>query len=267
MQLLELKRQLERRQQQLQECQKLLEKRERNMEQILNLTSLIEKDQAHLFYLNHSCPEKAKILIQNLHESLAHIQTLKQSLRTIDHELDLLGDEEEYVVDELKRTLILKIQEVFPQAGKEYKVLETTLHSVQKKYDHSVNQKKLLLSFGKILAEGATVTLKVGWINFLFGQNPQALLARSIHAAAGEAEKIISSIHIETIHNFLEKFLREAQKKTNKDLYRGLFTKFHREFSELMHNLENIIEETKTEKINHQTTIDLWIEKYCHMGE
>lgn len=219
---------------------KLLQQREAMHEEILHL-----KEKA--FYNQKGPPEK--------------LVKLREALIEIDHRIDALGEKHEEKIDQLRKELIAKILKLHPSSQKEYELLCSQLTTYQHEATTCTALLTKLLSFYEALREGAATKKISGWYSILLGRNSKAVLARAIHRAAQEAQKVREEIEGE-MRKFLDIFLEEAHRPWNKSLYQGRFYQLYDEFYHLIKNLEEKQEQSTQKTIAIEEAIEHWIEKY-----
>lgn len=262
MQPQELKRELERCQDELKQHRYLLQEREWELAKIHTLKNDVEASLVQMHRLEDVYPQKASSLKRQIEEQTRQITQHKKKLREIDAELDHLGEEEEETVVQIKQDLFSEIQKHFPGSVAEYAATETQLKSASQIQALLIKQQQLLLPLHNILQQGAQIKLKGGFWDFLSGL-PKAKLARMIHQAILVAEKAAPHISDPRFKLYLDKFLREAKHPSNGALYQGRFSELADEFSTLMSDLQEEIIQSNLEVASLELALDKWIDKYC----
>ena len=263
MQLQELKKELDQCRIDLSNCARLMEKREIKIQRIHELKESVEANLIQMHTLAEANTEKADQIKQQISEETEAISDLKKAVQEIDHQLDQIGEEKEKTLLQLKKKLVDTIKTQFPVATAEYTQLEKGLAEAHKKESEFTEQKKQLAPLFEILYEGAQVKLKGGLFNFLLGSHPKAVLAQTIQKALKLAKPISSSIKDERFIRFLKRFIYEAEKPWNKELYKGKYSELFIEFSTLMTELEQDITQTHRLILETEQAIEVWIERHC----
>lgn len=264
MQLQELKKKLDQCRLDLCDYQIMVEEREHTLERIHGLKENIETKLLQMHHLQNINPKKAERLKQEIEEQTEIVTELKKKLTKIDARLDLIGEEHETALDQLKATLVSEIQQQFPDTKEEYELLDKNLQRIRKEEKKLIHLKETLTPFYKTLKEGSEIKLKVGFLQTLIGNNPKARLSRNISKAAKIAEQIQPLITDPLFLQFLEKFLHEVDKPWNKELYNGKYLELFKEFSSHFSSLDAQITVSKRNLITQEQAIEIWLEKHCH---
>ncbi len=191
------------------------------------------------------------------------LDSLKEELKELDHQIDELGENQEEEIEKLKEEIVMTIQQIFPESTHDYQELCTKFDTHQNEEKSCLALSKNLSSFAAALNEGAASKNARGFFGFIFGRNHKVILARAIRKAIIEAERIYEQIDDETIQHFLTTFLKEANSPWNSALYRERFFELHHEFSGLMEKLEERKILSRRNSIKVEKKIEIWIEHYC----
>ena len=210
--------------------------------------------------LKNSDPQRTEALKKQITEESEWIERLKKSVVEIDTQLDHLGDE--LKCTQLRESLISKIQAEYPEAAEELRLHETHLQEALLQKEQAQQLQKLLKPLLALLREGSKIRLEGGFLNFIWGRNPKARLARIIHQATELSEKIYPQIKEEPFKHFLDDFLKEAKKKWNRALYRGRFSDFYHRFTQLMAALDEEIARREAIIAIEEQAIESWLNKY-----
>ncbi|NGX61502.1 MAG: hypothetical protein K940chlam9_00988 [Chlamydiae bacterium] len=196
-----------------------------------------------------------------IEEKSEQLHELQEKLQKIDHQLDKIEETEEEEIEQLKEELIKEIHKTYPEAEAAYKKLHTCLLSAQKNHEHLTKFSEALLPFLETMKQGLEAKkLKGGWA-FLLGRNRKVLLSQVIHKASRQAEALLSKIDSPAWRDFLSRFLLEAQKPWNSELYKEKFYTFYEELLDLTDKLEDEISLSDRNLIHCDQDINLWLDK------
>lgn len=207
--------------------------------------------------------ERALLKHKESRQEWDELTELKQKLRTIDHKLDELGEHQDEKLAELKEKLVASIQKSFPESAASYQQLCESLEEFRSEEKRCMVLRERLRPFYEALSEGAASKQSQGLLGVLFGRNAKVILARAIRKASIEAERVYKQINDERIQEFLSTFLDEANRPWNGSLYRERFYEMHKEFTDLMKQLELRKNQAKREAIKTEKQIEIWIEQHC----
>ncbi len=187
---------------------------------------------------------------------------LKNELKSLDHALDMIGDNPEEEAEKLKQNLISSIQELHPESTPFLEKLKEKLTACQRNEAECRDEIEILRPFESALEEGAYSRNGGKLSGLLFGRNRKAMLARAIQKGMDEGERIHKKVKNKKLHYFISKFLEEANQPWHGELYRERFYQFYDEFKALMKELDEEIDQSRNEARNIEKEIDAWIEKY-----
>jgi hypothetical protein len=260
MQLQDLKRAFEKSKHDVNLYKTLSEKRELKIERAFELKESVSRKLIEMHRIEKRDPQRADALKKEILEEGETIDELKKSLLEIDHQLDELESALDY--EEIRKNLITTIQKEYPEDAQAFEQHETQLKAAQKTREEALKHQQLLAPLSTLFQEGQAIKLKGGFFNFLFEKNPKARLARIIHAALEQAEKIAPQIGIFDIKNFLKNFITAAKHTPNRSLYEGGFSDFSHQLAQLMEHLNHTLVQSETSIKSHEEAIEQWINKH-----
>lgn len=261
MKLDEMKQALDRSKVHIDLCKGLVEERERLQEQLDLLKEEIG-EQIMLLHQNKLQKRGEKELEIAIEEKSQLIARLKEKIGDVDHQLDLLEDEQDISFETRRNQIIAKIREQYPQTNTEFALFEEKLVFYQKELARLNLVKNKISTFYEILQEGVKSQKRRGFWNTLFGRHPKIHLSNSIHQATKEAEKLKTKLSGPFL-KFVDAFLEEAKKSWNHSLYEKKYFEYFEKFNTMKLNLEIEIKTRENEKKSLEDSLEALIDKYC----
>ncbi|MCH9627171.1 MAG: hypothetical protein S4CHLAM2_08060 [Chlamydiales bacterium] len=187
---------------------------------------------------------------------------LKKELRTLDHQLDALGEDHEEKLEQVQAELITLIRHTYPDSAAKCEKLQKQIASDQEEERRCALLLESLRSFAAALNEGSAAKHSRGLISLLLGRNSKVILARAIRKAAVEAERIYTRIDDDLIRSFLDTFLEEANRPWNSQLYKGHFFALHATFCDHVREIKEKRARSRAHKLQAELELEEWIQKY-----
>lgn len=262
MQLQELKKALDQCRLNLSRYDSLMKTREAKMQTLVNLKQNVESQ----LLKKHILKDKKSLENQKLEQSIldesAEITKLKLSVKEIDHELDLIGEEREETFQKLKQELITQIDKEMPEIAPNYHQLEAEHKTLKKTVQKSKKNFELFASFFNLVEAGSKIELKNSFLSYLLGSHPKARLAHLIHKAAKHAQALQPQINDQRISHLLTLFIQEAEKSWNPKLYRGKFQELYQDSVKLKKELQHELVSQERSLLKKEEEIELWLERH-----
>jgi len=198
---------------------------------------------------------------------------LKKEIQEIDHQLDLLMDEEELSPIQLLQEMAEEVVQEIPASTASYQRLQEE-GSVQRKEAEELEKVRPFIEkyhhyFGKaaaLLAKGKKKSL----LALLFGRHPKVLLSYEIATLSKEASEDLTrlkelvmtgpakKVHLSLVA-LLETLQAEANKKWNRALYEEAFFHFHTQISQLKSELTQLQSANRQQSEQLFQKTELWL--------
>lgn len=225
-------------------------------------TSAHAHQQAHILLKKREELYDRILLLKHSHPGeKSALQILKNELKELDQQLDILEETLEIDQKQVRDELIQEIQNHYPLTKNAYRHLESQLNLKKQQSRKLAALKDKITPFYQALTEGAHLPENRGLFSLLFGKSSKVLLAQAIHQATIEGEKIQHLLDDEEMTLFINQFLLEAKKNWNRKLYKGHFNILFQRFAPLIEKLNQSLSLIQQEIAASEQMIDSWIDK------